>query len=281
MKRILLLDLNNILFSCQPYHIHEDLKSGGWQIIDQFLVILNSYLNYHKPNIVFCLGDGKPKWRYDLFKEYKANRKHLEPDPLREAFKRNRLKLNDILNLIPVYFIRHLNLEADDLSYIVTNYLNEQDDYEIIAITTDKDWIQLYNYFDNIKIFNQFKKKVVEKFDVNITNFKCLAGDSGDGIIGFKGIGSVTARKILMNKDTFYEWYNNLKEEEKEYFKTLRKIISFKHIPEQYQYEVYEMIDDYDFKDEVEDDFYKLMKKLKINRNFDKIVENLNKLEKL
>jgi len=280
-QKVLLLDHNNVLFFCQPQHIHENLLNGGWQIIEQFLIILNSYLNYHKPDIVFCLGDGSPKWRKELLNKYKENRKEIEVNLLREAFKRNRHKLNHILKLLPLYFIRHLSLEADDLSYIVSKYLNERGDYDIVAVSTDKDWIQLYNYFDNVSIFNQFKKKVVEKFDVNIVNYKCLAGDNSDDIKGFNGIGGVRARKILKNKDTFYQWYNSLKKDEQEYFQTLRKIISFKYIPENYIKEVEEMIDEYIFLDEVHPKFYRDVKKLHIDRDYSKVIENLNKLKEL
>jgi 5'-3' exonuclease len=136
---------------------------------------------------VICITEGRC-FRYNRWKfasNYKANRESSKPPmfyALKEYMKQN------------YNVISQKELEADDLVSIIANECNEP--YTVCSI--DKDVLGQvegihFNYRN--KTFVETKK---EEIDYNIFK-QVLIGDTIDGVYGIRGIGEVTAKKLLEN----------------------------------------------------------------------------------
>lgn len=249
-ETILVVDLSNVFYFCKPPWIEEKMIAGGYDMVNQFMVMLDIYMKVIQPSKIYFTIDGYPKWRYDIFPEYKGTRPR-EETPATEAFKRNRNAIKRLLKYFPVGNIYNENLEADDIAYIICKYYEDKD-VDVVALSTDKDWLQLVNHFKNVKVYNQLKKVFIDKLDEDIVRTKCLTGDDSDNISGFYKIGPVTAKKILKDKETFFNWYNKLPEEGKQLYKRNLKLMSLKRIPEEYVTEVLKEIPDVDWRKKVD-----------------------------
>lgn len=252
MKKILIIDTNNIFWLSRGPHTHESSLNGGWPITSQFFIILNSYLRIHEPDSVFLLGEGYPKWRYEKFEYYKVGRPEARSnDPLNEDFSRQKKDTRKaIKEMLPIYFLGHEFLEADDIANVICEYINKNNiESEIVLISTDKDWEQNMVLYDNVSIWQPMTKKWKEKPDEDFIKIKAICGDNSDGIIGFKGIGPKTAKKIISDEKKWEEWNDSLTEEQKKQFEKNLYLIDFKNIPDIYKNEVFKMIDEFDFPD--------------------------------
>ena len=249
-EKILIVDLSNMVYFCKPPWLEQKLIDGGYDMVDQFMVIFNTYLRTISPTKVFIAIDGYPKWRYDIYPEYKGTRNR-EQTALSMAFYRNKNAIKKLLEYLPVGAIYHKDLEADDVAYIICKYYEDKD-VDVVALSTDKDWLQLMNQFENVSVYNQLKKTFVEKPKEDIARVKCLTGDSSDNINGFHRIGEVTAKKILKNKETFFNWYNSLNDEGKNLYKRNLKLMLLKKIPQEYIEEVLTKLDSMEFKEKVD-----------------------------
>jgi len=134
-----------------------------------------------KHDIVMCFTS-YPTFRHEIFPEYKLNR----------IGKRKPLALRDVINKIKQTYecAAYENLEGDDvLGLLATNgqYKNP------IIVSVDKDMKTIpCKLIASDEILHITEKKANRHwFEMS------LAGDSGDGIAGLKGMGMVTASKTL------------------------------------------------------------------------------------
>jgi len=132
-------------------------------------------------DIVMCFTS-YPTFRHEIFPEYKMNR----------IGKRKPLALRDVINKIKQTYecAAYENLEGDDvLGLLATNgqYKNP------IIVSVDKDMKTIpCKLIQEDEILHITEKKADRHwFEMS------LAGDSGDGIAGLKGMGMVTASKTL------------------------------------------------------------------------------------
>jgi len=79
----------------------------------------------------------------------------------------------------------------------VASHCEAGDDCTIIS--SDSDFIQLLNAFDNLKIYNPVKKDYFEKPEYDYVTWKALRGDKTDAIPGLPGVGDKTADKLINN----------------------------------------------------------------------------------
>ena len=129
-------------------------------------------------------------WRKDLASFYKAQREGLRDKDTFTDWKHEYEMLNrlhsQLNNATNWFFVRHPNLEADDVIAIACRYFKDK---EIIIVSGDKDLFQLA-YYSNVKIFTLNKKingskGVYEevKNPLKIVDEKVRKGDAGDNII--------------------------------------------------------------------------------------------------
>lgn len=176
--------------------------------------------------IYFAWDYGRAEWRKALFPDYKAGRgdkERTEEDKIwYEQFIQQVNEIHDFLPYFGVKSIRVFGWEADDLIYGIINKLSVNKDYDLVIISTDKDYLQLID--DNVTVYHPMKKEFWNnmnfpvKFGIPHSGFlmyKCLLGDSSDSIPGINGIGDVNAKKLVNQYRSFNGLLANRAELEK------------------------------------------------------------------
>lgn len=274
--KILIIDTNNIFWISRGLQTQESADKKSWPINSQFFTIINSYLRIHEPDSVIFLGEGNPGWRYSRLKSYKESRiERRANDTLNEDFSRQKRDTRNMLKAMPFYYFKHDNLEADDIAYLVCKFLNNKNiNCEIICISTDADWQQNMLYFENVSIWNPLKKVFKEKPSNNFIELKAICGDTSDEIPKIKrGFGKKSAEKVLSDEKTFNEWFNSLTKEQQEQYLINLFVIDFKNIPLDYENDVFNIIENYNFP-KLEWEFFKLYCKERKMFRFLKNIDN-------
>jgi len=165
-----------------------------------FVRMIFKILKNFKPEFLcICFDSGKPTFRHQMFKEYKATRKELE-DSLKLQFP----IVYEFTKLSGIPYLIIDEYEADDVISCIAKKFEKN--YKIVVVSGDKDVLQLVN--ENIIVYNEHKdiwydrEKVKEKYGVYpelLVDYFVLIGDKIDNIPGIEGIGPKTA-EILINK---------------------------------------------------------------------------------
>ena len=189
----LLIDADWLVYS-SCCACEEDTRWNEWQhqltsdvrnclnMIDNRLDVYRTIAS-GKHDIVMCFTS-YPTFRHEIFPEYKINR----------IGKRKPLALKSVIKEVKERYetVAYENLEGDDvLGLLATNGKYK----DPIIVSVDKDMRTLPC------------KLIADDSIEHITNKKAdrhwfemsLAGDAGDGILGIKGMGMVTASKTLAN----------------------------------------------------------------------------------
>lgn len=157
----------------------------------------------------------KSERRLRICPDYKGNRKpktDQEKQESQEYFasfvSQQKLLRDKILPTLGFLSVTFPTKEADDVIYqVVKMYHNE---YNVIVISEDSDLLQLLTHFDNVKIFQPIKKRLVNRtnfqdyYNIPIEVFlyyKSIIGDKSDNIKGITGVAEKTAIKFLSKID--------------------------------------------------------------------------------
>lgn len=220
-SKILIVDANSLFH--RAYHALPSLRTENGEAtgaVYGFMLAFLKELKEIKPKYVaVCFDFPAPTFRHKEFKDYKAGRPPAD-DELKNQFP----KLKKALRAFNVPFFEKKGYEADDLAGTISKKaLENEKDLEVIIISGDRDLLQLVN--NNIKIgllktgvknYTLYNKdKVKEKFGLlpkRMNDFKALRGDPSDNIPGAKGIGKVTATKLLNKFENIEEIYKALEE---------------------------------------------------------------------
>lgn len=192
--RIALIDADFIPYIC--CHVKEkehELYPAGkpfWQIcndIDSYIVnLLNEVSANH---YIGAITKGKC-FRYDIYPEYKANRKDKTPMPF--------IKLAKDYMMEQWKFISYPDLEADDIVNIIKSYYGNELSF---IISPDKDLLALegVNYNPNKKEWKTVEKpEALHKFWTSV-----ITGDTADNIKGIPGKGPAYVKKISEKEPLF------------------------------------------------------------------------------
>ncbi len=201
MKDLVLIDFNNFLFT----HIHSFnyvMKKENDSVVnnkDDFIGVLidkmkNLRKKFDKENecdIVICFDDIRSNlWRKDFFKNYKSNRKkNQELNIFFDIYHKYKEKIIDYFNNKDGFNVKKIEkLEADDLIYLYCKKFHK--DYEaIFIVSSDKDFVQLHNYFNNIHLYDYKRDRNYQNIDSRAYILeKIIKGDAKDNI---KNIGSI------------------------------------------------------------------------------------------
>jgi len=194
-----------------------------------FVRMIFKILKNFKPEFLcICFDSGKPTFRHQLFKEYKATRKELE-----ENLKLQFPIVYEFVKQSGIPLLTIDGYEADDvISCIAKKFENE---YKIVIVSGDKDVLQLVD--ENIIVYNEHKdtlydkEKVKEKYGVYpelLVDYFVLIGDKADNIPGVEGIGPKTAKILIDRFGSLEQIFNNidkLETNKKEKFLKLKKEI--------------------------------------------------------
>jgi DNA polymerase-1 len=195
-KRILLVDLSNLAFR---FILEPDLKRIPERIASTVLSFMNSY---RCDNVYVCMDKSKSKWRRERLPSYKSQRMEKftdEEKQKRQEFYKAVGKALPFLETIGLDTFAYDDIEADDILAYLVDYIRDKDpDAEIFLLSSDTDLLQL-----NVKQYSIFKQDWVTLESQGFTSIpqyvhcKAIAGDTSDNIIGVKGIGLKTAKKIM------------------------------------------------------------------------------------
>ena len=223
-KRLVLLDAHAIIH--RAYHALPDFATskgeptGGLYGVSTMLMKLIADL---KPDYLIAAYDlPGPTHRHIAYDGYKAKRPKAEGNLISQL---NRSRDIFIAFNVPIYDCP--GFEADDILGTVVEKLKNNKAIEIIIASGDMDTLQLVSG-NEVRVFTLRKgisdtimydeKKVLERFGFGpklLPDYKGLAGDPSDNIIGISGIGDKTATNLIVNFGTVEEIYERLKRDKK------------------------------------------------------------------
>lgn len=242
--RFIVFDGHALLY--RAYHAFPELTAPDGTLVNAvygFSRILLTVIRDFDPKYIAVAFDHKAKTkRAEKYEEYKAHRPEMPDDlkPQVEIVKSVVTALN-----IPTFIKK--GEEADDLIGSIATEMQEtgkSDDTLTTIVSGDKDLLQLVTEDVSVwipgtkwsKDTEYFEAEVVKKMGVRpdqVVDLKALMGDSSDNIPWVKGIGKVTARKLLAKFDTLEKVYERIDEMEKSGDKdellrgaTLKKLIA-------------------------------------------------------
>lgn len=186
------------------------LHAKSTTFTEDYLRVVESLKKSYKAGKVIIAADkGSSSYRKAIYPEYKANRKEKFKDQTPEEQKQFEEFFAEyertILMLETVYpVLRYEGVEADDIaSYIVNEHVKYPVN-EIWLISSDRDWDLLVA--PGVNRFSYVTRKEVT-FDNWNTHYdcdpeeyisiKCLMGDTGDNVMGVKGIGPKRAAELV------------------------------------------------------------------------------------
>ncbi|MEA1917914.1 MAG: DNA polymerase I [Campylobacterota bacterium] len=162
--------------------------------------------------IIFALDSKGDTFRNEIDPQYKANRQAPPPELSQQ--------LPIAIEWIEKMGFKTLAMsgfEADDIIASVTKKAKESN-INVRVVSHDKDLYQLIDdgrvvVVDAIKRKDMDEKECVDKYSIKpeqFTDYQALLGDSADNVKGVKGIGKVTAVKLLNSYQTLENIYSNL-----------------------------------------------------------------------
>ena len=156
-------------------------------------------------------------FRHEQYEDYKAGRA-----PMPEDLPRQIRTIKELVKLLGLYQIEVPGLEADDLMGTIAKRCEAQG-YKVEIVTSDRDAYQLVTEQVCVRGLDKTDRfgpnEVFEKYGVRVdqwTDYRALTGDSSDNIPGAKGIGPVSAKKLLQRYDTLDYILEHLDEVEPE-----------------------------------------------------------------
>lgn len=205
----LIVDGNSIGLASQstrPLRSNGIETQGIFHSIKTLKSIRKKYPEYKK---VVVLWDGKAKFRYDLYPEYKGNReKNPKMKELKDKFNEARPVLEQALTCLGVSQIQAPNFEADDIAGYLVRKTTEKGNKSLL-ITGDQDWQQLVNSLTDWHDPRKSPGKYCDKSSFrDVTGCdsgsqflqkKAFQGDTSDHISGVGGIGEKAAQGIIDN----------------------------------------------------------------------------------
>ncbi|HSV95239.1 MAG TPA: 5'-3' exonuclease H3TH domain-containing protein [Spirochaetia bacterium] len=223
MRKLILIDGNSLLH--RAYHAFPPLTTAKGELINAvygFSSMLLTILEKLGPTHVAVAWDVKgPTFRKAEFAEYKANRGPMDDD-LATQIERTK-EVVSVLN-IPQFGIE--GYEGDDVIGTLARQATDEKkekDTQVVIVTADRDALQLIkekkivvylplqNRAAQAVVFDE--EKVVETYGFKpkcIVDLKSLMGDSSDNIPGVKGIGKVTATKLIMDFGSLENIFKNI-----------------------------------------------------------------------
>ncbi len=209
-EKIIIIDGHNLLFR-MFYGIPSSIKnSKGKEIkgLVGFLGSIKKLIKEFNPYNIFVVFDSETSKSHNLKldNEYKSNRINYNDVPENE----NPFSILPTIKKALVYLnITNIEVEKQEADDYIASLTNNNL-FEYIIVSTDTDFIQLVN--DNIYLYIPRgkksilydKDKVYEKYHIYPNQYiiyKSLIGDRTDNIKGIKGIGKVSAIKILEYKN--------------------------------------------------------------------------------
>ena len=307
MDKVILVDGNNLLFrsyyaTAYTGNIMRNSKGFPTNGLYGFVNMINKIIAEENPKYMMVAFDIGKTFRHEKYKEYKDGRKET-PDDLKMQFP----IAKKILTAMGIKYLEKEGYEADDIIGTISKYCEEDDKYEALIVSSDKDLLQLISEETTVKLLKTKDYIMMDKqtfidtygFEpIKMIDLKALMGDASDNIPGVKGIGEKGAIKLLCeygSLDAIYDNINSIKgalrdklvsgKEDAYYSKDLVTI--YREVPLDIKFDdlLYNGDNNDELKSIYEDlEFYSLIKKMGTPRSSNnddinvKIINNINEL---
>lgn len=229
--------------SFESLHKNEAFMNTYKKTFEAMLIDLVKKYKVKWCNVVLCLdGFRADIWRFDHHKEYKHGRTSTFNEHIwKYTFESLIPRLKDAHGF---HTLSGHRLEADDVVAICVQAIKEAtpSDYDIVIITNDCDYIQLYEP-DKVQLFNLQNADIASRIkgSKNAATYlvaKCIVGDKSDFIPSIKkGVGPKTAEKYANDLEAFEAFLSKNPDARAKYLSN-RMLIDFDHIPADLKAEV-------------------------------------------
>ena len=195
--KVLLLDAYNLIYRARSGYL-----KGDYPVVYNFFRGIRPLIEKFSPDKVYFVLEGNPEFRKNLNDAYKANRSNND----RHFHEQKAQIISIIKECFPFTTARHPKLECDDtIATLVKTHCSDGDQCTIIS--SDSDFYQLLNVFEECTIYNPIKKSIIEKPDFDYVTWKSLRGDATDNIAGIPGCGDKTADKLVRDPELLSEYF--------------------------------------------------------------------------
>ncbi len=212
----LLLDLNNF-----AHRARAGFTNDGSAFLFKFVRNLRALVAEIQPTSLVFVKEGSPEHRYELYPEYKGNRRVKKDDPDVEKKWKELMELKEqvdeavqfCLKNLEVTVIKHPQCEADDLIANVARALAKEGK-DVVVASNDQDFVQLLgDGYPQIRVYDTGKKAYTPtplepaehgSFALNtkqLITLKALQGDKSDNVPGVPGFGPKKAMKAATDPD--------------------------------------------------------------------------------
>ena len=220
MNKIVLIDGNNLLFrsyyaTAYSGSLMKNSKGFPTNALYGLTNMLNKIITEENPTHMMIAFDKGKTFRHDKYLTYKAGRSEM-PDDLKEQFP----IAYKLVNAMGIKYFMIDNYEADDIIGTIADYVDKNDEYEALIVSSDKDLLQLIS--DKVKVkllktndYIMFDKNMFQEVygiadPKKMVDLKALMGDSSDNIPGVKGIGEKTAISLIQKYGSLDGVYQNI-----------------------------------------------------------------------
>jgi DNA polymerase-1 len=212
-EKFVILDGNSYIH--RAYHAIPHLTDSKGNVVNAvfgFMKMLKKIISEENPShICVAFDNKKPTFRHEYYSEYKAHRKETDAE-LKSQFAR----LFKVLRALKIKHIDIAGYEADDIIATIAKAASGKK-MPVTIVTSDKDIYQLINknvvVEDGMRGAKYNEEKLEEKFGVapeQMIDYLALIGDSSDNLPGVRGVGPVTAQKLLKDHGNLDSIYCNL-----------------------------------------------------------------------
>ena len=221
MKKIILVDGNNLLFrsyyaTAYSGNLMKNSKGFPTNGLFGFVNMINKIISDEKPTYIMVAFDIGKTFRHEKYDDYKGGRDET-PDDLKMQFP----VAKEILKAMGIKYLEVEGYEADDIIGTMAHMVDDNDDYEGLIVSSDKDLLQLISDDVRVKLLKSkdyimMDRETFKEYygvePIRMTDLKGLMGDSSDNIPGVKGIGEKTAIKLLSEYDNLENLYNHIED---------------------------------------------------------------------
>lgn len=218
MKRLIVIDGHYFLWRAYsvPFKFYSE-NNTPLHVTTMYLKLIKravqSIKNFSKSDsIVIVFDTDTANDNFELLKDYKANRKDFSKED--DSPYHHLEYVKKALDFLDIKFLEIPNIEADDIiASISRSYCKKISTNKTYIFSSDTDFYQLLDKQtfivklkkgDDCEIINS--KYVKDKFGIKPNQYvqlKSLIGDSADNIKGIRGVGPITARKIVCKEIDF------------------------------------------------------------------------------
>ena len=210
---ILGIDFNNMVYGSYYGNPLYNKQGKNVNAIRGFFTKFQLIFDNLNPDYIIFANDlsRTNTFRRKLYENYKAQRKPTDDDVIFQV-----QQTSILVKALGFKFLNDPLYEADDILGMVSKWCFDNN-HDMIIISSDRDLYQLIN--EHVQIYSFIKHEMInseymeEHYKLTPSQWielKMIQGDPSDNIPGIKGVGKVTALKLMQEFGSIENIYQNL-----------------------------------------------------------------------